>query len=248
LEQQRITELTRLCVELARMTVQNALSRERSWLIHQRSLLLVGAWIACVVGGPAPATAQFGPPSDPICRLRTSYDDSLIVGQLEYDVKAALLYRCLELVQWPGNVSASEPPTLTVGILGKNPFGESLDCLRGKTIGGRKLVVTKLSRVSHASRCHLLFISASETKRTAKILDSLAPLPVLTIGEIPGFTEQGGIINLLLEGKNIRLEINQAAAEKVHLQIDPKLIKLASLMAEPISERDSSSGSSGPTK
>jgi hypothetical protein len=225
------------------MVARSARSRERERLIHKCSLLLVGALAA--VSCPAPATAQFGPPSDPVCRLLTSYDGSGITGHLEYDVKAALLYRCLELVQWPANAAASEPTTLTVGILGKNPFGESLDCLRGKTIAGRKLVVRKLSRVTHASRCHLLFISASETKRTSEILDSLAPFPVLTIGEIPGFTEQGGIINLLLEGKNIRLEINQNAAEKAHLQIDPKLVKLAALMAEPISQRVSSSG---PTK
>ncbi len=246
MEEQKITELTSPCVELAWTAAQSARSREWNRLIHRFSLLLV--LVPCVVCGPAPATAQFGPPNDPICRLLTSYDGSGITGHLEYDVKAALLYRCLELVQWPATAAASEPPTLTVGILGKNRFGESLDSLRGKSIAGRKLVVTKLSRLSHASRCHLLFISASEVRRTSTILDNLAALPVLTIGEIPGFTEQGGIINLLLEGKNIRLEINQAAAEKAHLQIDPRLIKLAALMADQISERESSSGSLGATK
>jgi hypothetical protein len=159
-------------------------------------------------------------------------DGGVIDGKLEYDVKAALLYRCLELIEWPADTSAAEQATLTVGILGKNQFGESLNCLVGKTVSGRRLIVTKLSRLSQVERCQLVFISASETKRTSKILNSLAGMPVLTVGEIPGFTEQGGIMNLLLVGKNIRLEINPAAAGKSGIVFDQKLIELANLQAE----------------
>jgi len=223
-------------------------SREGNRHIRRGSLLLLAALVAWTVGEPSTVNAQFAPTSDPVCRFGGLYDGSVTTGKFEYDVKAALLYRCLELVQWPANASSSGPSALTLGILGKNPFGESLDCLRGKTIAGRKLVVTKLSRATRASRCQLLFITASETNRTSKILESLAPLPVLTIGEIPGFTEQGGIINLLLEGKNIRLEINQAAAEKANLQIDPKLIKLAARLAGQASQRDPSPVSLGQAK
>jgi hypothetical protein len=201
----------------------------------------VAAFAVFQVEKPEPISAQIGSPGDPICRLRALPDGAVPPGRLEYDVKAALLYRCLELVQWPPDAPAPNQAALTVGIFGKNQFGESLNCLVGKTISGRKLVIKKLSRMAQVLRCQLVFISASRTNDTAKILNRLAGLPILTVGEIPGFTEQGGIINLLLEGKNIRLEINQAAAEKARLLIDPKLIKLAALKAEPTLTRNSSS-------
>jgi hypothetical protein len=181
---------------------------------------------------PGSANAQLGAANDPICRLRGLPDGAAITGKLEYDVKAAILYRCLELVQWPSTNSAPSLPNLTIGILGKNQFGDSLDFLTGKNVAGRRLSVTKVSRLARAARCQLLFVSASELKRTPQILDSLGTLPVLTIGEIPGFTESGGMINLLLEGKNIRLEVNQVAAEKAGLQLDPRLVKLAEALAE----------------
>jgi hypothetical protein len=195
---------------------------------------------ACAVGHPGSAIAQTGFVGDPICglahsdgRLHEPADDPHITGALEYDVKAAMLYQCLALVQWPTNAPAGKVETIRIGFLGKNPFPKSLTSLNGKTISGRKLVVKKLSRLRGAARCQAVFISSSETERMAKILDELADLPVLTVGETPGFVEQGGIVNLLLEGKHVRLEINTAAAEKARIMIDPELIKLVPLTADP---------------
>src|SRR5262249_21654739 len=120
-----------------------------------------------------------------------------------------------------------------IGLIGKNPYLKSLTSLNGKIISGRKLVVKKLSRLQDAARCQSVFIGSSETERMAKILDELADLPVLTVGETPGFAEQGGIVNLLLEGKHVRLVINTAAAEKARITIDPELLKLVPLTADP---------------
>jgi len=162
--------------------------------------------------------------------MTAEYDGLPVTGRLEYDVKAALLYRALELVKWP-EITTRAPASLRVGILGQDQFGRSLDWLKGKRIAGRKVVVSKLSRAAQASRCQSVFISASESEQTTRILESLAGLPILTIGETPEFSRQGGIINLLLDGRNIRLEVNQAAAEKARLAIDPKLVKLAAASA-----------------
>lgn len=184
-----------------------------------------------------------GVPNDPICRLRMSGDGVGNLGPLEYDVKAAMLYRCLELVQWPAGSSLAEKPPMTIGLLGKNALSESLKNLSGRTISGRKVEIKKLSRLKEAARCQTVFVGSSEQKRTSKILKELAGLPVLTVGESPGFAEQGGIINLLLDGKNIRLEINPAAAEKARLVIDPQLMKMVPVLAEPAQTPKSSSGS-----
>jgi hypothetical protein len=53
---------------------------------------------------------------------------------------------------------------------------------------------------------------------------------VLSVGEINGFAEQGGMVNLLLANKTVKIEINQAAAEQAGLQISAKLLKLARLV------------------
>jgi hypothetical protein len=202
-------------------------------------LLLAGLVSAYAVGGPDRAMAQIFSGCDPICRAahlqdsrRAAADDAAMTGSPEFSVKAAMLYRCLELVHWPADTSVAKEPALTIGVLGKNALGESLNCLAGKTISGRKLVVKKLSRPEEAAGCQSVFVGASEKKRTAKILNELAGLRVLTVGEAPGFAEQGGIINLLVERRHVRLELNTAAAEKAGIGIDPELLKLVPVTAE----------------
>jgi hypothetical protein len=168
-------------------------------------------------------------------------------GRPEYDVKAAIIYRCLEFVQWPAQALGSKSSPLRIGILGENQFGPSLRFLKGKKVAGRKLVVTEVSNASQTRKCQLVFISSSETNRASEILAELARSPVVTVGEIPGFTEQGGMINLLLvdnpttvptatttaagagtaaRTKSIRFEVNAAAAEKAGIVLHPALVKL----------------------
>jgi hypothetical protein len=49
---------------------------------------------------------------------------------------------------------------------------------------------------------------------------------VLTVGEMPGFTETGGMINFVLEGTKIRLQINNEAAINARLKISAKLLSV----------------------
>ena len=212
----------------------------RIWCLLRTTLAITAA------ATPSRLAAQIGSPSDPICRLPMLFDGLEITGRMEYDVKAALLYRCVELVQWPPETLAADPSTLRIGILGKNQFGQSLDCLKGKRVAGRKLVVTKISRVTQAARCQMVFVSGSESNKVSQILSALATAPVVTIGETAGFTEQGGMLNFLLSGRSIRLELNQAAAEKARIVLDPKLVQLAALFTGPKPAQTNSSESASP--
>jgi hypothetical protein len=201
---------------------------------HCRNLLLWMAFSFLLFGKPSAMHAQIGGVGDPICRMPLLYDSIQATnGWPEYEIKAAIIYRCLELAKWPAESSAASPRRLRVGILGKDLFGTSLRLLKGKTIAGRKVVVSSLSSLAQARRCQLVFFSSSETNRTGEVLNGLARLPVLTVGEIPGFTEQGGIINLLLVEKNIRLEVNAAAARQAGIVLHPGLIKLGARAEEP---------------
>jgi hypothetical protein len=222
-----------------RDSIKGGQSAVRRTPFRRGVLLLTGVISAYAVGGPDGVKAQMFSGCDPICRAahlsdsrRATADDAAMAGSPEYNVKAAMLYRCLELVHWPADASAAKEPTLTIGVLGKNALGESLNCLAGKSISGRKLMVKRLSRPEEAAGCQSVFVGASEKKRTAKILKELTGLPLLTVGEAPGFVEQGGIINLLVERRHVRLELNTAAAEKAGIGIDPELMKLVPVTGE----------------
>jgi hypothetical protein len=75
--------------------------------------------------------------------------------------------------------------------------------------------------------CQIVFISPSEKQRFGQILESLKDSKTLTVSEIEGFAEQGGIINFVSERNKVRFEINPEAARSKGLTISSELLKLA---------------------
>jgi uncharacterized protein DUF4154 len=152
----------------------------------------------------------------------------------EYQVKAAFLYNFTKFVEWPPDLFESSDSPFGVCVLGQNLFGHALhEAARGKTVNGRMVVVYGIPDARAASRCQILFVSASERKRFGAILGELRTGGVLTVGETEGFIEAGGIINLKLDGGKIQIQININAAEQAGLRISSKLLSLAQIIRKP---------------
>jgi hypothetical protein len=149
----------------------------------------------------------------------------------EYRVKAAFLHNFPKFVEWPSHAFKNSTDPIVICILGKNPFGDVLDeAVSGKTADGRPFSVRQVADVAQARLCHILFISASERKRQRSILDALVGTGTLTVGENDTFAEEGGVMNLKIEGGSVRLQINVKAAAQQQLHISSKLLSLAEIV------------------
>lgn len=146
-------------------------------------------------------------------------------AQREYEIKAAYLYNFIKYVDWP-----SYGDTITIGVLGSNPFGNALAPLNGKIVKGRRLTIRQVDSLRDAQRCQIIFVSSSERSRLQEIFDNLKPARVLTVGEMQGFADGGGIINFVEENNKVRFEINAEAARQAGLNISSELLKLAKLV------------------
>lgn len=145
----------------------------------------------------------------------------------EYQLKAAFLYNFARFVTWPTNAPVDTATPVTIGILGTDPFGSLLrDTVQGKTVNGRKIVVTQLARDEKPTGCQILFISRSERDRIPAILDSVKGQSILTVSEVDQFAQGGGMINLIVVAQSVRFEINLQAIERVGLQVSSKLVGL----------------------
>jgi hypothetical protein len=72
-----------------------------------------------------------------------------------------------------------------------------------------------------------LFISSSETNRLNKIIEALDKSAVLTVSDIPQFSQRRGMIQFVLEGSRIRFEVNLAATQRAGLVLSSELLKVA---------------------
>jgi hypothetical protein len=156
-----------------------------------------------------------------------AYADSL--SHREYRIKAAFLYNFIKFVEWPADRFADEGTPIILCVIGKDPFGTTLeDTVAGKIVKGRHIGIRRIDNVDDLDACHLLFVGSSERERLWQIVASSHGANVLTVGDMDDFVEFGGIINLTKSADKIRFQINLAAAKKAQLKLDLKLLKLAS--------------------
>ena len=156
----------------------------------------------------------------------------------EYEVKAAFLYKFASFVEWPegsgvpglgGNsLRPAAGAEKCIAVVGQDPFGTALD----EVVAG-KFSVRRFRSGQEPTECRIVFIAASEKKRLPALLEHLRHSAVLTVGDTPGFCEQGGIINLTLTGNHVSLEINPDAAVMARLQLSSRLLSLARIVHQP---------------
>lgn len=138
---------------------------------------------------------------------------------LEYRVKAAYLYHFLKFVEWPEDASA---PPFTICVAARNPFADILtDTVRGERIAGRTVVAKVIPDFEVG--CHVLFVP----RGTAAAPYLRNPQGTLTVGEAPDFLAQGGAIQFVQEGTNVRFQINDEAARRAGLRISSRLLRLS---------------------
>jgi hypothetical protein len=143
----------------------------------------------------------------------------------EYQVKAAFLFNFAKFVNWADDPAAKP---LVVGIVGEDPFGDTLDQLvRGKTVAGRGIVVQRFSHGDDLGKCNIVFVSASEGRRTPEILRRIGDGPILTVGETPQFLREGGLVRFYIDGNKVRFQINKQGAEQSGIRISSQLLSLA---------------------
>jgi YfiR/HmsC-like len=146
----------------------------------------------------------------------------------EYQVKGAFLLNFTSFVEWPATAFSAPKEPLVLGIFSKNPFGVALDQMaKTKTIDGRPILIRVVSDPSALRSCHVVFFPASQMRGADQVMAALADLSILTVGEVSGFTERGGMINFVIEDHHVRFEVNPSSAERGHLRMSSKLLQLA---------------------
>ncbi len=158
----------------------------------------------------------------------------------EYQLKAAYLSKLANFTDWPTNSFASANAPLVIGIVGQDPFGNTLDeLIKNEAVRDHPLVIKHVRASEDFQSCHVLFINLAKKEQLSALLQKLKGSPVLTVSDASGFADRGGMINFVLVKEKVtaddkeitqdkvKLEINQAAAEDAGLRISAKLLKLA---------------------
>jgi hypothetical protein len=152
-------------------------------------------------------------------------------GPTDNDVKAAFLYHFASFVEWPPGTFPARTTPLVVGVLGHGPLSEAVErTLQGKTAGDRPLVIRRLTQPDEAAHTQICLVEDSARESLPLVLRAVREASVLTVADMEGFAQRGGIVNFVLQQRKVRFEINLARAQQARLKISSQLLKLATIV------------------
>jgi hypothetical protein len=157
-----------------------------------------------------------------VCVLPTT------IGQDRVDerqLKTAFIYNFAKFTRWPKSTAASG--TFALCIAGSDPTASSLNRLSGRKVKGRTVTIQSVSSAQSATGCQMLYFATSKQGSYRSLLNSLKTQPILTVSEIPRFSQSGGGIELYMRSGRLRFRINQGAAGRAGLGISSRLLKLS---------------------
>ena len=78
-----------------------------------------------------------------------------------------------------------------------------------------------------AQGCHIALLIGSDPRRVAATLRRLPGQGVLTVSDVDGFIDDGGMIGIVRSGDRLQFDINQQALQQGSLKASSQLLKLA---------------------
>jgi len=156
----------------------------------------------------------------------------------EYQVKAAFLYNFIKFVQWPEEKPADSNDTITIAVIGNHKFGNAFESIKGKKVKDKKIIVKFFPAFDNSDdknplkKCHLFFICPSEKQHLKDIIEIASQASILTVGDMNGLIDDGGIIQFIMQDKKVRFQINLSAARRAKIKIRSQLLRLAKKVVE----------------
>jgi len=185
-------------------------AREPVWANRRRHLHDLGAVaaaaIAALVVMAAPGSAQV---------------------VTEPALKAAYIYNFAKFTEWPaGAVPAGQP--LKMCVIGDQAVeAELARTVKNRELAGHKMLVSRLPLTGSPETCHILYVSGVTSDQAAHAIAALADTPVLTLSDVDGFTEHGGIARFFFERGRLCFDVDIPAVKRARLLISSRLLTMA---------------------
>ena len=116
-----------------------------------------------------------------------------------------------------------------------------MKAFEGKRMKGRRLVVDDPKDIEGLNpTCQVLFVGSSERANANHILKSIEKQSILTVSDMPGFIQMGGMVLFNEEGnpenkmkRKKRFTVNLSQVKKAGLKIRSRLLRLSNVVRIP---------------
>lgn len=142
-------------------------------------------------------------------------------------VEAAFLRNFAHYITWPASAFADDRSPWRICVLGKDPFGDALEkTFEGREEQGRPFEVVRTESPADLAPCHMVYFAQRTPESRRAVLAELAKRSVLTVGDAPGFLQEGGVIRFEVTD-HVEFAINLDQARAASLKVQTKVLEVA---------------------
>ena len=140
-------------------------------------------------------------------------------------MKAIFIMNFTKLVEWPQSYRQGN---FVVGVVGESPlYNELVKMSKTKKVANQSLEVKKYKNTDDIGKCHIVYVSMSESESLASILKKVKSNSTLIISEKQGLVDKGAGINFIIKDNRQKFELNKKNVEKYKLKVSSNLEALA---------------------
>ena len=157
-------------------------------------------------------------------------------------IEAGLVYKFISFIDWPEQSSGEKKESalkadkkvnqpFVIGVLGNDRLIKAFAPVIGRSVKeGRRLVVEKISSddpLPVFARCQILYLAPTTKSEILVLLARVKNLQVLTVSDMEGFVDLGGVIGFSEQQGRMKFSINNRVARARGIYINAKLMRVA---------------------
>lgn len=147
-------------------------------------------------------------------------------------IKVAFTYKIIQFIELADDSDSKSNDFVTICVIAGKQLNRLFADLEGKEINGDEVKVLFLNQAPRSSDpCGVLYLGNSEQARLPQILQQIAPSnKMLTVSDIDQFARLGGMVELKIHEKSVKMEINVSNVTHAGIRISSKLLEVAHIV------------------
>ena len=150
--------------------------------------------------------------------ISVSYNN-LYAYEVEDKLKSIIVGKIAKFINWETSES-----NITTTL----PYVEVIH--KGKKINNKKIRIEYINNIENLKFTNILYISKATSAELSSIFNYIYEKNILTISDLRGFAQKGGIIQIYSLSQKLKLNINLKKAHKENIKIKASLLRVAKIV------------------
>lgn len=153
----------------------------------------------------------------------------LVTNMLAYEsddiLKISIIEKSLQFISLK-----SKNSDIVITVL-NNSYGDLFEkVFANKQINSKNIKIKYVNDIKNINDTTVLYISNVSSESLSSILEKANNKSILTVSDMRGFAEKGGILQVYIASQRAKLKINLATANKEDIKIKSSLLRIAEVI------------------